>query len=178
MAWEIDQAHSLVEFAVKHMMVTTVKGRFTKFTGTLELDEAKPENSRVDVTIDVASIFTGDENRDNHLRSPDFFDVAQYPVATFKSTKVEKIGEDRYRVTGDLTLHGVTREVALEVDFEGQGTNPYGKRVAGFSVKGAINRKDFGLNWNVALETGGVLVSDKVTLSIEAQAVQTATVAA
>lgn len=172
MAWEIDPAHSLLEFSVKHMMVTTVKGRFTAFSGAVNADEQNPADSSVQVTIDIASIYTGDENRDNHLRSPEFFDVATYPTATFTSTKVEPLGDNKYRVLGNLTIHGMTREVPLEVEYEGTGINPWGKRIASFSAKTSFNRKDFGLNWNVALETGGVLVSDKVNLAIEAQVVE------
>ncbi len=178
MAWEIDVKHSLIEFAVKHMMVTTVKGRFNTFTGTVAMDEQNPSASSVTVEIDVASLNTADETRDGHLRSPDFFDVAQFPTATFKSTKVEALGDDRYRVIGDLTIRGVTRELPLEMTFEGQATNTYGKHIASFSARTSFNRKDFGLEWNVALETGGVLVSDKVNIAIEAQVVETADVAA
>ncbi len=174
MAWELDTAHSLIEFSVKHMMISTVKGRFKTFSGTLDLDEHNPQASRVDVTIDTASIDTGDANRDGHVRSADFFDVERYPTATFKSTRVEPLGDDRYRVYGDFTLRNITRPVTLDVTVEAVITDLYGKRRAGFSATTSFNRKDFDLNWNVALETGGVLVSDKVTINIEAQAVQAA----
>lgn len=178
MAWELDTAHSLIEFSVKHMMVSTVKGRFTKHSGVLELDEQNPSASQVDVTIDVNSVYTSDEKRDAHLRSADFFDAETYPTITYKSRKVEELGDDRFRITGDLTLHGVTKEVVLDANFEGQGKNPWGKRIAGFSIHTAINRKDFGLNWNVALEAGGVLVSEKVNITIEAEATEVASEAA
>jgi len=172
MAWEIDPKHSLIEFSVRHMMVTTVKGRFTEFTGDFDLNEENPAASKVDVTIQVASISTGDEGRDGHLRSADFFETEKYPTATFKSTRIEKLSGDKFRVYGDLTLHGVTREVPLDVTLEGQTTNMQGRRLIAFSASTTINRKDFNLNWNVALETGGVLVSENVKISIEAQVLE------
>ncbi|HEX2912479.1 MAG TPA: YceI family protein [Chloroflexia bacterium] len=180
MKFVIDNSHSLVEFSVKHMMVATTKGRFEKFQGVIELDDANPANSSVEATIEVTSINTHDEKRDGHLRSADFFDVENYPQITFKSTKVEQGKEDdHFQVTGDLTIHGVSREVTLDVEYAGQAKNPWGITVAGFSTRTTINRKDFGLNWNVALETGGVLVSDKVTISLEIEAaLQPAEVAA
>ena len=172
MAWEIDQAHSLIEFSAKHMMVTTVKGRFTKFSGKIDIDEADPAASVVDVTIDANSAATGDEKRDGHLRSPDFFDAAQYPMLSYKSTRVERTSEDSARVYGDLTIKGVTRPATLEVTREGETKNMRGERLMGFSVRTAISRKEWGLNWNVALETGGVLVSDAIKISIEVEAVR------
>ncbi|HEX8033919.1 MAG TPA: YceI family protein [Ktedonobacterales bacterium] len=178
MAWELDAAHSLIEFSAKHMMVTTVKGRFTKHSGVLELDEQNPSASKADVTIDVNSLYTGDEKRDAHLLSADFFDVEKYPTITYKSTKVEEVGDNHFRITGDLTIHGVTKEVVLDANLEGQATNPWGKRIAAFTLHTSVNRKDYGLNWNVALEAGGVLVSDKVNINIEAQAVEVASAAA
>lgn len=175
MAWELNNAHSLIGFSVKHMMVTTVRGRFNKFSGTFEIEEQNPAASKVDVTIDVASIDTGDDNRDNHLRSPDFFDAPQYPNITYKSTKIEKLSNEQFRVTGNLTIHGVTREVPLEVTYEGQTKDMQGQRLAAFSAHTSISRKDFGLNWNVALESGGWLVSDKVNIDLEAQVIEPAT---
>jgi polyisoprenoid-binding protein YceI len=169
MAWEFDQAHTVIGFSAKHMMVTTVRGKFTKFSGELDLNEEHPEQSTLSVTIDAPSITTGQEQRDGHLRSPDFLDVANYPTITYVSKQVTKKGEDRYHLLGDLTIHGVTREVPLDVTLEGHGKNPYGKHVAGFTVIGSISRKDFGLNWNVALESGGWLVSDQVKLEIDAE---------
>lgn len=169
MAWEIDQAHSLIEFSAKHMMVTTVKGRFTKFSGKIDIDEADPTASVVDVIIDANSVATGDEKRDGHLRSPDFFDAAQYPTLTYKSTRVERTGDDSAHVYGDLTIKGVTRPVTLEVTREGETKNMRGERLMGFSVRTSINRKEWGLNWNVALEAGGVLVSDKINIAIDAE---------
>jgi polyisoprenoid-binding protein YceI len=169
--WQIDPAHSLVEFSVRHMMFSTVKGRFTGLSGTITDVADDPALSSVEVQIDAASVSTGDEQRDGHLRSPDFFDVQTYPSLSFKSTRIAG-NRDAFTVTGDLTVHGQTREVELDVTFNGAGTNPFGKRVAGFSAETKLNRKDFGLNWNVALEAGGVLVSDTIKVQIELQAVQ------
>lgn len=169
--WSIDPAHTTVEFSVRHMMVSTVKGRFTGVSGTIVDVAEEPALSSVDVQIDAASISTNDAQRDGHLRSPDFFDVENYPTLTFKSTRIEG-NRDSFKVIGDLTLHGVTREIELDAEFNGAGTSPYGKRVAGFSAQAKLNRKDFGLNWNVALEAGGMLVSDTIKVQIEVEAVQ------
>jgi polyisoprenoid-binding protein YceI len=159
------------------MMVTNVKGRFTRFSGDAHLDETNPANSRVDVTIDLASLTTGTEGRDNHLRSADFFDVENHPTATFNSTKVEKVGEDRLRVTGDLTIRGVTKPVTLDATVEGKVKDMQGKDRYGFTATTSFSRKDFGLEWNVALESGGWLVSDKITIAIDAQVIAPAEVA-
>ena len=172
MAWEFDQAHTVIGFSAKHMMVTTVRGKFTKFSGELDLNEEHPEQSTLSVTVDAASLTTGQEQRDGHLRSPDFFDVANYPTITFVSKKVEKKGEDRYHLLGDLTIRNVTREVPLDVTLEGRGKTPDGTNIAGFTITGTISRKDFDLNWNVALESGGWLVSDQVKLEIDAEVVE------
>ena len=178
MAYSIDTSHSLIEFSVKHMMVSTAKGRFTKFEGNIEVDEATPANSKVNVTIDVASLTTGDEKRDGHLRSGDFFDTEKFPTATFASTKVEALGGESYRVTGDLTLHGVTRPVTFDFTREGVTKNMQGKQLQGFSAALTISRKEFGLEWNVALESGGWLVSDQVKISLEIEAVEAVSAAA
>jgi len=170
--WTIDQAHSLAEFSVRHMMVSTTRGQFQNIEGTLQLDESDLTNSKVDVTIDVASLTTRDEKRDEHLRSADFFDVANQPKITFKSTRIEKKKGDDYLVHGDLTIRGVTRPVVLEAEFNGFGTSPWGQSVAGFEADTEISRKDFGLEWNVALETGGVLVGDKVKIHLEVEAIK------
>ena len=177
MAWDIDTAHSSIEFTAKHMMVSNVKGRFTSFSGDAHLDEANPADSRVDVTIDLASLTTGAEGRDNHLRSADFFDVEHHPVATFHSTHVEPLGEDRLRVTGDLTIRGVTKPVTLDVTVEGKVKDMQGKDRYGFTATTSFSRKEFGLEWNVALESGGWLVSDKITIAIDAQVIAPAEVA-
>jgi polyisoprenoid-binding protein YceI len=168
--WTIDPSHSLVEFSARHMMVTNVKGRFTGITGVIVWDEGDLARSTVEVDIDASSIDTRDERRDTHLRSPDFFEVEKYPTLVFKSTRVVPKGAEEAEVHGNLTIKGVTREVALDTELNGVGKNPYGKTVAGFTATTTVNRKDFGLEWNVALETGGFLVGDtiKVTLEIEA----------
>lgn len=178
MTHNIDASHSLIEFSVKHMMVTTVKGRFTKFSGDIEINESTPANSKVDVTIDVASITTGDEKRDGHLRTADFFEPEKYPAITFTSKQVAPLGGEKYRVTGDLTLHGVTRELSFDITREGVTKSMQGAELQGFSGALTINRKDFGLEWNVALESGGWLVSDEVKIAVEAEVVEAAAVAA
>ena len=169
--WQIDPAHSLLEFSVRHMMVSTVKGRFSQLRGTITDVAEDPSLSSVEVVVDAASISTGDVDRDGHLRSADFFDVEQYPTITFTSRRLQG-SRDEFTLTGDLTMHGVTREVTLDVTLNGVGTNPYGKTIAGFSAETKINRKDWGLNWNVGLEAGGVLVSDQLKISIELEAVK------
>jgi polyisoprenoid-binding protein YceI len=169
--WQIDPAHTLVEVSAKHMMFTTVKGRFSGVRGSIVDRADDPTRSSVEVEIDAASISTGDVQRDAHLQSPDFLDVAQYPTIRFRSTGIEG-SHDQFRLTGDLTIHGVTHPVTLDVEFGGTGKNPWGKEVAGFTATGQINRKDFGLNWNVALETGGFLVSDTLKISLEVQGVK------
>jgi polyisoprenoid-binding protein YceI len=172
--WKVDPAHSLVEFSTKHMMFTTVKGRFTSVRGTIVDDPADPTRSSVEAEIDVASIDTREEQRDNHLRSADFFHAEQHPLLTFKSTRVEPVGENHFKVIGDLTIRGASREVTLDTTFNGRGTNPFGAEVAGYTAETTINRKDFGLNWNVALEAGGFLVSDTIKILLEIQAVKQA----
>ncbi len=176
--WTIDASHTLVEFAVKHMMIATVKGRFGEVSGKIVLDEASLENSSVEVEIDAASIDTRNADRDAHLRSADFFDVETHPKLTFRSRRVELEGEGRFRVIGDLTIRGTTREVVLEVEDQGRGKDPWGGERAAFSARTEIDRTDFGLTWNAALETGGVLVSDRVRISLEVEAVRVAEPAA
>ncbi len=171
--WQIDPAHSLVEFSVRHMMVSTVKGRFTSITGTIADNGEDPTLSSVQVEIDPASITTADPKRDGHLRSPDFFDVEQFPKISFKSTRIEG-NRDEFKLIGDLTIRDQTREVALDVTLNGIGVSPYGQTVAGFSGQTKFNRRDFGLNWNAALESGGVLVSDQIKLDLEIEAVKQA----
>ncbi len=172
MAWEVDSTHSQATFSVKHMMISTVKGQFDVLSGKLELDEQHPENSWVEAQVDTPSINTRDAKRDAHLRSADFFDAEKYPTITFKSHKVEPVGDNEYRVTGQLTIHGVTREETFHAEYSGQVKDLYGLQRAGFAVKGKINRKDYGLNWNVALETGGVLVGEEVKVEIDLAVVQ------
>jgi polyisoprenoid-binding protein YceI len=170
--YEIDPVHSHAQFAVKHMMVSTVKGEFGKLAGKINLDEKDITKSSVDVTIDASTIDTRNEARDGHLKSPDFFDVKTHPNITFKSTKVEKAGEGKLKVTGNLTIRGVTKPVVLDVEGPTAPVkSPFdGSTLIGATATTQINRKDFGLNWNKALEAGGVVVGDdvKVTLEIEA----------
>lgn len=172
MTWKIDPAHSEINFSVRHMMISNVRGRFEKFDGTVEFDEENPENSSVEVKIDAASINTREERRDNHLRSPDFLNVEEYPYITFKSKRIEQTSEDTGRIIGDLTVRDVTREVVMDVDYAGKAKSPWGTTSAGFSATTKINRKDWGLNWNQALETGGVLVGDELKVNIEIEIVK------
>ncbi|BDG03006.1 YceI family protein [Anaeromyxobacter oryzae] len=171
--WDIDVGHSAIHFWVRHMVISKVHGRFARWSGAIQLDEADLTRSTVDVKIDAASIDTQVADRDAHLKSPDFLDVAKHPEIAFRSRKLEKAGAG-YRVTGDLSLHGVTREVVLEAEFAGSAKDPWGNQRAGFSAKAAIDRREFGLVWNAALETGGVLVGEKVEITIELEAVKKA----
>jgi len=168
--WTIDPAHSVVELAVKHMMFSTVKGRFPNVTGTITLDESNLANSRVSAQIEAASISTGEANRDGHLRSADFLDVENFPSITFEATGVVPRGGNTLVVIGDLTLHGVTQEVTLETEMAGKGADPWGGQRVGFAASTTISRKEFGLIWNQGLEAGGVLVGDQVKISLEIQA--------
>jgi polyisoprenoid-binding protein YceI len=170
--WKTDPAHTTVQFSAKHMMITTVRGRFHKVDATLWLDEGDITRSSVSATIDAASIDTGVADRDKHLRSADFLDVEKYPTLTFRSKRIEQTGDGEYRVIGDLTIHGVTREVALDTTFEGRGRDPFGNEKISFAARTTLNRKDFGLTWNVALETGGVLVSDTLKVEIDFQGIK------
>ncbi len=165
--YAIDPAHSQVGFSVKHMMFSTVRGYFEGFEGTIVVDHDNPANSTVNVTIDASTINTRDEKRDEHLRSADFFDVAQYPTITFKSTSIDFKDAEDFTVNGELTMHGVTQPVKIKAEQTGEGTNPWGVDVAGFEGTAKVNRKDFGLNWNAALEKGGVLVGDEIKISLE-----------
>jgi polyisoprenoid-binding protein YceI len=168
MAWVLDKAHSSIGFAVKHMMISTARGKFNDFTGSFNLNEQDLQHSYVEGTVNVASVDTGDANRDGHLKSPDFFDVEKYPTMTFRSTKVESKGGGRFHVTGDMTIKGVTRQVTFDGTEEGKGTNPFTKAQSwAFSAELTVNRKDFGLGWNVALETGGWLVGENVKISMD-----------
>ena len=169
MAWTIDPTHSHVGFSVRHMVVAKVRGTFKTFKVDLNVDEANLHTSSVYAEIDTASVDTGVEQRDGHLKSADFFDAANHPKLTFRSTGVEKKGE-QYLVRGDLNIHGVSKPVTLEVE-GGFGKDPWGNRRGMFSARTSINRKDFGLTWNQALETGGVLVGDKVDIEIDVEAV-------
>ena len=172
MAWQIDQGHSEISFSAKHLMISTVRGRFNTYTGTVEADEQNPIAAVVNVQIDASSLVTGDEKRDGHLRSPDFLDVEQFPYITFKSTKVEQVDETNGKLIGDLTIRDVTKPVVLNFEYAGQAKTPWGTTSAGFSASTKISRKEWGLNWNVALETGGWLVGDQITISIELELVK------
>jgi len=165
--WNIDPSHSTAEFSVRHLMITNVKGRFGKLSGTVEYDPAHPEQTKLEATIDATSIDTRDEKRDAHLRSPDFFDVEKFPTLTFTSTEVKKTG-DGFTALGDLTMHGVTKPVVLEIEGPSDATkDPWGNTRIGASATAKLNRKDWGLNWNAALEAGGVLVGETVKITLE-----------
>ena len=175
--WQIDPAHSAIEFAVKHMMFTTVRGRFKDVKGTIEVDEKRPDRSTVNVEIAAASIDTGAADRDAHLRSADFLDAAGHPSITFRSKRVEgamnKEG-DKFKVAGDLTILDTTIEVVLDCQFEGTGKDPWGGTRGGIRATTTIDRRDWGLKWNQALETGGILVGNDVRIELEVQAVKAA----
>lgn len=171
MAWHIDPAHSHIQFSVRHMMIATVRGTFARFSGTIDADEQNPAGALVDVQIEAASIETGDPKRDEHLRSPDFLNADLYPYLRFKSTRVELIDSEHARLIGELSIRDVTREVTLDVEYAGQARSPWGTVSAGFSARAKINRKDWGLTWNVALETGGLLVADEIAISIDLELV-------
>lgn len=172
MSYNIDSAHSQVQFTVRHMMISRVRGWFDKFEGTVALDEANPSNTTVDVKIDASSVNTRDEKRDGHLRSSDFFDAEKYPYLTFKSTNVVLQGKERAKLYGDLTIKNITHEVVLDVEYTGSAKSPWGTTSYGFNARTVINRKDWELNWNAALETGGVLVGDEITVDIELELVK------
>lgn len=172
MNWQIDYAHSEINFAVRHMMISKVRGGFNEWTGTVDFDPENPTNTTVDVTVQLASVDTGEQQRDDHLRSPDFFDVATYPEMRFKSTKVEQDDVNEGLLYGELTIRGITKPVILDVEYAGQAKSPWGTTNAGFSATASINRKDWGLTWNQALETGGVLVGDKINIAIELELIQ------
>jgi len=171
--FQIDPSHTVVEFAVKHMMFSTVKGHFAKVSGEIVYDAVDPTQSSVSASIDAASVETRDTRRDAHLRSPDFFDVEKYPTITFTSKRIEPAGEEgSYRIVGDLTIHGVTNEVTLNASHLGEGKDPWGGIRAGFNATTTINRKDYGLHYNAPLEAGGVMVGDQVKISLDVEAVK------
>jgi polyisoprenoid-binding protein YceI len=173
MEWTIYRAHSMIEFRAKHMMFTTVRGQFNSFQGKLNLDMDHPEKSHVEGSVDINSIDSGDEGRDQHLRSADFFDVEHHPTMSFRSTRIQRKADNEYKVYGDLTIRGTTHQITWDVEAAKLGHDPWGNPRLGFSAETKINRKDFGLNWNVALETGGWLVSDEIKILAEVQAVPT-----
>jgi polyisoprenoid-binding protein YceI len=175
--WQFDTSHANIGFSVRHMMVSKVHGQFTKWSGQFEFDAQDPAASKAVVEVDVNSINTNEAQRDGHLRSPDFFDAANFPLMTFRSTKIERHGAD-YRVSGDLTIRGTTRPVVLDAEFAGAIVDPYGNDRAGFSAKTSIDRKDFGLTWNMLLEAGGFAVADRIEITIEFEAVRAKAAAA
>jgi polyisoprenoid-binding protein YceI len=172
MYWKIDPAHSEINFSVRHMMISNVRGRFETFSGEVNFDEAQPNQSTVDVLVEMASINTRDSKRDAHLRSPDFFDAEKYPLLKFRSKHIEIVTEDQAKVVGDLTIRDQTREVTLDATYAGSSKSPWGSTSAGFSASTRINRKDWGLGWNVALETGGWLVGDEIKIDLELEIVK------
>lgn len=169
--WKIDPAHTHVEFGVRHLMIATVKGRFSEVEGSVSVEGDDASTAEIDVSIAAASIDTRVEQRDEHLRSADFFDAERYPLLRFRSTEVERLGDDELRVRGELTIRDVTREVVLAVEERGRAQDPWGGERAGFHASTDLDRTDFGLTWNQALETGGVLVGDTVRISIDAELV-------
>ena len=172
-AWQVDSAHAAAQFAVKHMMISTVRGEFKGVTGTVNWDAQDITKSTVNVTIDATTVNTGEPKRDGHLKSPDFFDVAKFPTMTFKSTKIETAGDGKLKVTGDLTIHGVTKSVILDVDGPTQAIkDPYGNERVALSGTTKINRQDFGVKWNSPMEGGGVVVGDEVNITIDAELVK------
>jgi polyisoprenoid-binding protein YceI len=171
MSWKIDSAHSQITFSVRHMMISNAHGRFENFTGTVDFNETDPILSSVTVEIDTNSVNTREPQRDGHLKSPDFFNAAEFPTATFKSSRIEKVNDNHGKIYGTLTIRGVSQEVVLTTEYAGQ-SKMWGKTSAGFSASTRINRKDFGLNWNQVLESGGILVGDDVNISIELEIVK------
>lgn len=172
--YTIDPVHSRIGFVARHAMVTKVRGSFNEFTGSGYFDVDKPESSHLELTIDAASIDTRNADRDAHLKSNDFFDMETHPQITFSSTAVEKVDEDTFRVTGDLTIKGVTKPVAIDFDYAGTAVDPFGNHRIGLEGRVVVNRKDWGLSWNAPLETGGVLISEKVTLEFDVSAIREA----
>lgn|SRR5690349_609449 len=176
--FEFDPTHSSINFSVRHLMVSKVRGHFAAWKGQLELDPDDLTRSKVAIEIDAASVDTKLAQRDDHLRSPDFLDAAKYPVLTFTGTGITKVDDSTYELTGDLTIKDVTRPVTLNVDYAGAVKDPWGGERAGFSAHTTINRKDFGLTWNMMLEAGGIVVGDKIEIGIEIEAVKAAKAAA
>jgi len=170
--WVIDPAHSEIHFKVKHLVIATVTGSFDKFEGFLETDTEDFSNARIEFSADVNSINTNTPDRDNHLKSPDFFDAANHPKLFFKSSSFRKSGDSEFKLTGDITIRGVTREISLDVEFGGTMKDPWGNEKAGFELTGKLNRKDFGLNWNAVTETGGLVASEEVKLQLSVELVK------
>ncbi len=172
MPWKMDPSHSQITFTIRHMMISNVHGRFERFSANVNADEQNPTASSIEVQMEAASIDTREERRDGHLRSPDFLNAEKFPYLTFKSKRIEMLDDSHGRLIGDLTIRDVTREVVLDMEYSGQMKNPYGKLVAGFTAAAKINRKDWDLTWNLALETGGWLVGDIINVDIEFELVK------
>ena len=172
MVWEVDLAHSSLEFAVRHMLVSTVKGTFLAFSVDAEIDEKDVAKSRATVKVNVASLDTREPRRDAHLRSADFFDIEHFPTLTYTVKSIDKVSSDRYRITGDLTIREITREVPLDAEISGLVADPFGALRLGISAEGRVNRHDYGLDWNLVTEAGGLLVGDDVKISLEAEFVK------
>lgn len=170
--WIIDPTHSEIHFKVKHLVIATVTGSFDKFEGSLETEADDFSNAHIEFSADVDSINTNSPDRDNHLKSPDFFDAANYPKLLFKSRSFKKTGDSEYKLTGDITMRGVTREITLDTEFGGTMKDPWGNEKAGFELTGKLNRKDFGLNWNAVTEAGGMVVSEEVRLQLSVELVK------
>ncbi len=173
-SWNLDTVHSGINFSVRHMVVSKVRGRFAKFSGKLDLDEGDLTRSQIEATIDAGSIDTGTAQRDAHLKSADFLDAERFPEIRFRSSRIDKLADDRYRLTGNLTIRDVTREIALDVEYGGRAKDPWGNERVGFIAKASLDRKDFGLGWNQVLEAGGVLVGERVEIDLEVQGVRAA----
>jgi polyisoprenoid-binding protein YceI len=176
--WNFDPVHSTIGFSVRHMMISRVNGHFRKWEGWLLADESNPANTKATIKIEAASIDTKEGQRDDHLRSADFFDVEKHPYITFESTKIEKLSDDHYKVTGDLTIKGVTKQVTLDTEYFGKAKDPWGGERLGLSTKTSIDRKDYGLTFNMPLDGGGLLVGDKVDITGDVEAVKESAVAA
>lgn len=170
--WNVDAAHSSLEFVVKHMMISKVKGVFNEFDAVIEADSDNLEGATIEFNIDVNSIDTRKKDRDDHLRSADFFDIENHPKMTFVATDIKKKSDNNYDVSGDFTIRGTKKPVTFDVEYEGSGKDPWGQEVAGFSGSTTLSRKEFGLTWNAALETGGVMVGDEVKINIEIEAIK------
>ncbi|MDH6516282.1 polyisoprenoid-binding protein YceI [Streptomyces sp. SAI-208] len=172
--YTIDTAHSSIGFTVRHAMVTNVKGKFNDFSGSLHLDGGDPTASTASIDVKMDSIDTGSEDRDGHLKSADFFKIEEFPTMTFRSTKAEALGDEDYRITGDLTILGTTKPLTIDLEFNGAAKDPFGNERVGFEGKAEIKRSEWGLTWNAALETGGVLISDKIKLHFDISAIRNA----
>ncbi|MEU0209879.1 YceI family protein [Streptomyces canus] len=172
--YTIDASHSTIGFTVRHAMVTNVKGKFDEFSGSLHLDGGDPSASTASIDVKMDSIDTGSEDRDGHLKSADFFKIEEFPTMTFRSTKAEALGDEDYRITGDLTILGTTKPLTIDLEFNGAAKDPFGNERVGFEGKAEIKRSEWGLTWNAALETGGVLISDKIKLSFDISAIKNA----